>query len=175
MACKVQFMHFLCPHQPRQSIYEVTALQKHYWPQNWWFCICPPHLAIVFAHFTPLRQPNTRIWRARYNLCMFLFTHLPRQSIYEVTALQKHYLPQNLWFCIFAPRLAVIFALFAPLSRYNTKIWLSKYNVFVVSFTYPPRLSINEVTALQMHNWPENCRFCILPLIWPYFLHFLHH
>ena len=111
-----------------------------------------PHLAIVFALFAPLSGLNTKNMACKVQFMHFLWPHLRRQSIYEVTALQKHYWPQNWWFCIFAPRLAVIFALFAPLSGPSTIILLEKFNFCFVSFTYPPRQSIHEVIAFKMQN-----------------------
>ena len=88
-------------------------------------------------------------------------THPLRQSINEVTVVHTHHWLQNWRFCISAPHLAIFCALFAPLRRPNTKIWLAEYNFYTVLFTYPLWKSIYKVTVFQTHHWLQNWWFCI--------------
>ena len=83
------------------------------------FVFWPPHLAIIVALFAPLRGPNTKIWLAKYNFCIVLFTHPLRQSICEVTVLQTHKWLQNWRFCIFCPLFSHIFPILHVIMAWN--------------------------------------------------------
>ena len=101
--------------------------------------------------------------RMKYILFIGLLICLPRQCICEVTVLQWHYYLQNCRFCNYDPPIGLKLTLFEK----NTQISVLKYIIFNVLHTSPPRQSIYEVAAVQMHYWLQACRFCIFAPIWP--------
>ena len=84
-------------------------------------------------------------WLTKYTFCIVLFTHPPRQYIYEVVANQMQNWTQNRRFCVFDLPFRLNFAPFAPINGHITQICL----VLMSLPTYP----CNPLMKLQHIKW----------------------
>ena len=113
-------------HPPRQTIYEVTALQIQNWTKKYEFVSLTPFLGLIFAflhHQLVIR--TTYGLQIIYFALPYLTSHLG--NIFVKLPLLKSITGLKIEHFVFVSPFGPKFSPFAPLRGPNTLIWLTKY------------------------------------------------